>query len=280
MDKKVSKFRSNLISFVCLYVKIHEFVLCIHNTRQIYSRHKCIVQLPSSKQLNPIEHKSPYFSHPLFDSIFLANFHSVQDETHPTTRAKSSTVTNSNKTEGRKGTRPRRSAYCAGKWNGPGCSWCAWFPLCLALKLSIGLSIRLDSSFPSIRYRGCSLLARGSLRKRRRCAERTEERLSRHGLNRASVPTACSRAVNFELVRDATAYVCPECGTKCARSHIRERNRPALSSRSSSLRPRVPASSRSRAYTSSREYTMLRLSLLHSLERVTKLGHACPAFDI
>ena len=115
---------------------------------------------------------------------------------------------------------------------------------------------------------------------RRRCAERTEERLSRHGLNRASVPTACSRAVNFELVRDAMAYVCPECGTKCARSHIRERNRPALSSRSSSLRPRVPASSRSRAYTTSREYTMLRRSLLHSLERVTKLSHACPAFDI
>lgn len=165
MDKKVSKFRSSLISFVCLYVKIHEFFLCIHNTKQIYSWHKCILQLPSSKQLNPIEQKSPYFSHPLFNSIFLANFHSVQDETHPTTRAKSSTVTNSNKTEGRKGTRPRRNAYCAGKWNGPGCSWCAWFPLCLALKLSIGLSIRLDSLFPSIRYRGCSLLARGSLRK-------------------------------------------------------------------------------------------------------------------
>lgn len=50
--------------------------------------------------------------------------------------------------------------------------------------------------------------------------------MARCGLSRASVPAACSRAVNFELVRDATAYVCPECGTKCARSvYARERRR-------------------------------------------------------
>jgi len=42
---------------------------------------------------------------------------------------------------------------------------------------------------------------------------------------RASVPAAHSRAVNFELVRDATAYVCPKCGTKCARSYRRNRER-------------------------------------------------------
>lgn len=48
---------------------------------------------------------------------------------------------------------------------------------------------------------------------------------ARRGLSRASVPAARSRAVNFELVRDATAYVCPECGTKCARSYRCKRAR-------------------------------------------------------
>jgi len=56
------------------------------------------------------------------------------------------------------------------------------------------------------------------MRERRRCRRGA----ARRGRSRASVPAARSRAVNFELVRDATAYVCPECGTKCATDRTRE----------------------------------------------------------
>jgi len=56
---------------------------------------------------------------------------------------------------------------------------------------------------------------------RRRCRRGA----ARRGRSRASVPAARSRAVNFELVRDATAYVCPECGTKCATDRMRERGK-------------------------------------------------------
>ena len=112
-------------------------------------------------------------------------------------------------------------------------------------------SIRLDSSsrFPSIAHRhwcryslflslslsfswGAGIVAQADE------DARGEPKRSGSAVHRYQ-RRARSRAVNFELVRDATAYVCLECGTKCARSPVYESG--VGLRRSSSRRPRVPA---------------------------------------
>lgn len=117
-----------------------------------------------------------------------------------------------------------RSAYCDGKWNDPGCSRRSRddFPFGLAVRLSIGArSIRLDR-VPSCRLWSLSLRAAlVAQRSRREDAGDDAEGAAPGILLSVATAVARSRAVNFELVRDATAYVCPECGTKCARDRIK-----------------------------------------------------------
>lgn len=108
------------------------------------------------------------------------------------------------KTKGRKGIRPRRSAYCAEKWNEPGCSWCNAVPF--SSSSSFSSSFYLSLATPSV-YLSVSIRRRDSPLSRCQCSlcwreggfvaqvdEDARGEPKRSGLSRASVPTACSLA--------------------------------------------------------------------------------------
>lgn len=120
----------------------------------------------------------------------------------------------------------RRARIALGNWNELGAAGTHHFLFVAPLHVHPSTSL-LDLSFCT--YRDGWLHNLEDVRRRCRREERPDA--ARRGLSRASVPAARSRAVNFELVRDATAYVCPECGTKCARSYRSKRERETPMSR-------------------------------------------------